>query len=55
MSNALMIIGLIGLAVSLIAPVFRVLKKKSRHSRSWVVVTFLSFLIFILGVVLGSK
>lgn len=55
MSNTLMIIGLIGLVAGVISPVFRVLGKKSKRSKGWMLVTVLSFLVFILGVVLGLE
>ncbi|MCC5912676.1 MAG: hypothetical protein JJT76_19845 [Clostridiaceae bacterium] len=53
MSNALMIIGLLGLLAGIIAPVFRVLNKKPRRSKGWVIIVGLSFLMFLLGVALG--
>ncbi|SDJ87948.1 hypothetical protein [Natronincola ferrireducens] len=55
MSNTLMIIGLLGMVAGVISPVFRVLNKKPRRSAGWVVTIILSFLIFILGVVLGME
>ncbi|ARE85864.1 hypothetical protein CLFO_01800 [Clostridium formicaceticum] len=53
MSNALMIIGLCGIVLGFISPIFRVLNKKPRRSKGWVIFFILSFFIFILGVVLG--
>ncbi|WP_157047127.1 hypothetical protein [Alkaliphilus metalliredigens] len=53
MSNALMIIGIIGTVVGILSPIFRVSKQKSRRSVGWVKVILISFLLFIAGVVMG--
>ncbi|AKL93711.1 hypothetical protein CACET_c01950 [Clostridium aceticum] len=53
MSNALMIIGLCGIVLGFLSPIFRVISKKPRRSKGWMIFFVLSFLIFILGVILG--
>lgn len=55
MANALMIIGLIGMVLGVLAPVFRVLNKKSRRSKGVIIMVVLSMLIFILGVIIGMN
>ncbi len=53
MANILMTVGLIGMVIGVIAPVFRVLNKKSKTTKWQVILVLISILIFILGVVIG--
>lgn len=52
-SNALMIIGLLGMVTGIIAPVFKVLNKKSRRSGWAAAAVVVSFVLFIAGVWMG--
>ncbi|MCD5413522.1 MAG: hypothetical protein LR001_00745 [Clostridiales bacterium] len=53
MSSFLMGIGLIGMLVGVLTPVFRIYKRKTKYSKGVVILVFVSLLLFIIGVLKG--
>ncbi|SCZ09162.1 hypothetical protein [Alkaliphilus peptidifermentans] len=53
MANLMMIIGLVGMVLGVLSPIYRVLNNKSRRSKTQAMVVIASFFIFILGVIIG--
>ncbi|WP_192930210.1 hypothetical protein [Alkaliphilus pronyensis] len=53
MDKLLMGIGLVGMVLGILSPIFRVLKKQTRRSKIQVIITVSSFFLFVVGVIIG--
>ncbi|MGV8145830.1 MAG: hypothetical protein ACLKAK_03325 [Alkaliphilus sp.] len=53
MSNTLMIVGLVGMLVGVLLPVFRIYKRKTKYSKGVVLLVLISICLFIIGVLTG--